>query len=136
MVSKYPPQYVVQLLPCFKPECCHPVCKRSVGAVASEICWFPGGPQITYLPIPVLDPERPWGNPECQECKGFCCGHYLKPSIPIAPPTSSSSVEPPSAVLYRALSPPLLVTNQNCPRKFTFPQKKSKSGYSILKKLL
>ena len=37
MVAYYPPQYVFQLTPCFKPSCCHVVCKRAVGASASDI---------------------------------------------------------------------------------------------------
>lgn len=84
-----PPQYIFQLIPCFKPSCCHAVCKRAVGASASDICWFTGGPPITFLPLPVL---RPWGNPNC--LKLVASGHYFKPSMSAL---VGIQLEPPSA---------------------------------------
>ena len=34
----------------------------------------------TYIiHLPVVDVNRPWGGPGCEECGGFCCGHYQKP---------------------------------------------------------
>lgn len=33
---------------------------------------------VTKLPLPVPDPERPWGNTSCLTCKDFCAGHYKK----------------------------------------------------------
>ena len=50
------------------------------------------------LTITSLDPERPWGNPNCLSCKGFCCGHYLKPSMLAL---VGIQFEPPS-VIYKA----------------------------------
>ena len=100
MVSKYPAQYVFQLIPCFESDCCHPVCNRSVGASAEDFCWYEGGPPITYLPFPVPDSQRPWGSPNCPSCKGFCSGHYLQPSHDTVIPCTS--LEPPSTVIYNA----------------------------------
>ena len=45
--------------------------------------WFPGGPDISYIPLPIPDPSRTWGNKECQECSNFCAGHYLSPEAAI-----------------------------------------------------
>ena len=36
---------------------------------------------MSFLPLPVVDLDRPWGNPDCTECSGICHGHYLKPEI-------------------------------------------------------
>ena len=40
--------------------------------------WFENGLPLTYLPVPIPDPERPWGG-ECQACWNICTGHYLEP---------------------------------------------------------
>ena len=42
----------------------------------TEQTWFPGGPPISYFPLP--DVTRPWGA-DCSACGGFCGGHYLEP---------------------------------------------------------
>ena len=41
--------------------------------------WYSGGPCVSYLPLPILDPERPWGKADCNDCGGQCHGHFLKP---------------------------------------------------------
>lgn len=76
MVKGLPNHYIFQLLPCYEEECIHPVCKR--GQPEKEPVWYDGGPPLSYLPVPIADPKRCWGQP-CDECKGFCTGHYLKP---------------------------------------------------------
>ena len=38
--------------------------------------WYPNGPLVSYLPFPVKDPDRNWGNVTCHACKDFCTGHY------------------------------------------------------------
>ena len=76
MVIGLPSHYIFQLLPCYKEECVHPVCKR--GRPEKEPVWYEGGPALSYLPIPIPDPKRCWGQP-CEQCKSFCTGHYLKP---------------------------------------------------------
>ena len=76
MVKGLPSYYIFQLLPCYKKECLHPVCKR--GRLQKELAWYKGGPPLSYLPIPIPDQKRSWGQP-CKQCKGFCTGHYLMP---------------------------------------------------------
>ncbi len=31
------------------------------------------------MPVPTPDPNRPFGQGSCEECKGKCSGHYMKP---------------------------------------------------------
>lgn len=76
MVKGLPSRYIFQLLPCYEKECFHPVCQR--GRPEKEPVWYEGGPSLSYLPIPIPDPKRCWGQP-CEQCKGFCTGHYLNP---------------------------------------------------------
>ena len=33
---------------------------------------------MEYFPIPIPDPNRPWGA-DCSTCKGTCAGHFLRP---------------------------------------------------------
>ena len=76
MVKGLPAHYVFQLIPCYQQDCIHPVCKR--GKPIQEPVWYNGGPPLSYLPIPIAEPKHCWGQP-CDECKGFCTGHYLRP---------------------------------------------------------
>lgn len=76
MVKGLPAHYVFQLIPCYQQDCIHPVCKR--GKPIQEPVWYDGGPPLSYLPIPIVEPKRCRGQ-LCDECKGFCTGHYLKP---------------------------------------------------------
>ena len=76
MVKNLPENYVFMLLPCYERNCPHPVCVN--GKPNSEPVWYEGGPPLTYIPIPIPDPQRAWGSP-CNSCVGFCCGHYLSP---------------------------------------------------------
>ena len=64
------------LLPCYKKDCIHPIC--AAGRPKEEHLWFKGGPPLSYLPLPIPDPEWPWGKP-CTSCVGPCVGHYLSP---------------------------------------------------------
>lgn len=77
MLSSVPKQYVLVLKPCFKTDCLHPLCNAAEASVI-ERTWFPGGPAISYFPLPVPDVTRPWGA-DCSACVGFCGGHYLEP---------------------------------------------------------
>lgn len=103
-MTGYPPQYVYYLLCCFRPGCIHPLCQKHVGMSQSNFMWFPQGPPLTYLPLPVPDPERPWGNNSCQQCSGFCNGHFLVPQDAL----SSNAVQmamamPPSSMIQQAM---------------------------------
>ena len=96
-----PSQYCFYLLCCFKPDCPHPLCsQQDVLKDTLPQTWYPEGPPLTYIPLPKIDPSRPWGNDSCTECNGFCSGHYLRP------PDSFSSlvnpVDPPSTVIKAA----------------------------------
>ena len=72
MVKGLPSQYVFMLTCCFDENCSHPVCQK--GRPREIPTWYRGGPPITHLPLPVLDVDRPWGNPTCSSCEGFCAG--------------------------------------------------------------
>ena len=68
--------YVFMLNLCHQPDCTHPLCGSETVKRHSE--WYENGPPLTYVPVPIPDPKRPWGG-ECNECASFCTGHYLKP---------------------------------------------------------
>lgn len=78
----------------FDRKCPNPICKG--GKVAVEPCWFPQGPPLSYLPLPIPDKDRPWGG-SCTSCS-LCCGHYTDPKSAVNIP-STLSVAPPSTVL-------------------------------------
>ena len=95
MVKQLPNQYMFFLVPCYTSGCPHPVCQG--GRPTSVPTWFEGGPPVTYLPLPVPDKGRPWGQ-QCNACS-TCYGHYLDPkqacntpnSIPTSPPSATIS---------------------------------------------
>ena len=99
MVEELPPQYIFFFVCCFQPGCSHPLCSK--GECDELPKWFDSGPLISCLPLPIPDPTRCYGNPSCQECKGFCCGHFMKPKEVL---TSSLSPmkKPPSTLLKEA----------------------------------
>ena len=68
------PSYIFYLLCCYQNGCPHPVCQ--LGSPVEFPTWYPSGPPLTYLPLPLPDPERPWGNASCPTCKPLCTGHY------------------------------------------------------------
>ena len=95
-VCGLPSQYLYLLVCCFKNDCSHPLCQS--GKESFSMQWFPNGPRVDMLPLPVPDPARPWGSTDCNVCSGFCAGHYLAPedSLLAAP---SQATEPPSTLL-------------------------------------
>ena len=62
--------------------------------------WYSGGPPVSFLPLPVMDKDRPWGSSNCEECNGFCHGHYVKPER-ISDNHSSDTSLPPSVVIQQ-----------------------------------
>lgn len=76
MVPNLPVHYAFMLLPCYENDCVHPICVA--GRPDKESLWFVGGPPLSYLPLPIPDPQRSWGK-ECEICFGSCVGHYLSP---------------------------------------------------------
>ena len=61
--------------------CVHPLCQQKQQDPNMHIpsTWYTDGPPVSFIPLPVVDMNRPWGKPDCVECGGFCHGHYLKP---------------------------------------------------------
>lgn len=97
MVSGLPSHYVFMLICCYQPECTHPICRA--GKPNRPAQWYIGGPPVTSLPLPAVDPDRPWGS-TCESCSGTCSGHY---KIVMTDVTDSKAVNatalPPSCIL-------------------------------------
>lgn len=68
-------KYFLVLSLCFQPGCPHSLC---MAGNKEQSCWYEDGPPLTYFPLPVPDPAKPWGS-DCSSCKGRCPGHYMKP---------------------------------------------------------
>lgn len=103
MVPGLPSQYVFMLVCCYKPQCCHPVCK--IGPPPSIHTWYSGGPPVTKLPLPVVDLERPWGGEKCQSCEGTCSGHYKTVLTDVTDESALRSIAlPPSTILKEMFS--------------------------------
>jgi hypothetical protein len=105
MVSGLPHQYIFMLKCCLSPDCVHPFCKSNVNLNNDEDFWYPGGPALDFFPAPTPDPDRPYGNTDCEECSGFCAGHYMKPSKLMSHVKSGGELSktiPPSQVLLKA----------------------------------
>ena len=64
-------EYVFALRACYEAECNHPICQMQRGRPTDELVWYNGGPSVQFLPLPVPDPERPWGSKKCKNCNGF-----------------------------------------------------------------
>ena len=73
-----PLRYVFHLVCCYDKKCPHPIC-RGEDPPLSTLCWYKGGPPITYIPLPAPDPQRPYGSQSCSNCKNECAGHFLPP---------------------------------------------------------
>ena len=97
-----PDQYAFVLLPCYKSDCIHAVCQK--GRPVTSLAWFTDGPPLTYFPLPIPDPARPWGG-ECSECQSFCAGHYMSPEENIKHVlmhgTNECIKEPPSVTIRK-----------------------------------
>lgn len=91
-----PPQYLYLLVCCFQHDCPHPLCQRGSEVLSME--WYPGGPRVDTLPLPIPDPLQPWGNVLCKKCTGFCAGHFMKPEEALKSDATPMS-KPPSTML-------------------------------------
>ena len=105
-VTNLPTQYIFFLVCCLKPDCYHPICKSQ--NLTNYPTWFSGGPLVSYIPLPIPDPSRPWGRTNCDECKGMCYGHVLKPSEALKS-TLTPMASPPSTAIKEALRNLLLI---------------------------
>ena len=56
MVKDLPHPYVFTLLPFKAKDCPHPRCQDN-GNSEDGNTWFPGGPLLSYFPIPIADPN-------------------------------------------------------------------------------
>ncbi len=96
------PSYVFFLLCCYKKDCPHPRCQAGPPQTIST--WYPGGPPLSHLPLPIPDKERPWGG-TCSTCKGVCSGHYKTQLVDVHDRKALSQVpKPPSAALKKLFS--------------------------------
>ncbi len=98
MVSGLPAQNIFMLVCCYQPQCCHPVCK--MGTPPSTPEWYSGGPPVIKLPLPVVDPERPWGG-TCQSCDGICSGHYKIVLTDVTDQRALCSTAPPPSTILK-----------------------------------
>ena len=80
MVKGLPKHYVFIIVTslCCDKECSHALCKHGEPETSPVTRWFKERPPLSLFPLPVRDPDRPWGEP-CEECDEACSGHYLKP---------------------------------------------------------
>ena len=77
IVNELPPQYLFVLLPCYKNDCSHQLCRK--GKPENDRLWYENGPPLANIPFPIPDHKRPWGSHDCTECKSVCSGHFLSP---------------------------------------------------------
>ena len=58
-VPNLPVQYCFMLKCCYKAGCPHPFC---CAGNSLALQWFPDGPTVTYIPLPIPDPNQQWGS--------------------------------------------------------------------------
>ena len=119
LIEGFPAKYIYLLRCCYNhEECSHPLCKKAESYRPKENSWFPNGPPLSYTPIPTPDPDRPFGNTNCAECKGDCSGHYMKPDKLMAHFLQGGKVAkatPPSEVIqavyqkHKGIPPPNVI---------------------------
>ena len=95
-ILSLPQQYLFGLMCCFSKDCPHPVCQLGKDRTPSK--WYPEGPKLDFIPLPIADSKYPWGNKSCTKCKEFCAGHYLS-SSEVLTSTLTPMSQPPSCML-------------------------------------
>ena len=90
------PSYIFFLLCCYKDQCPHPRCQR--GQPSDLSTWYPGGPPLCNLPLPVPDQKRPWGGTSCTTCSGFCAGHYITKLVDVTDHDALGQISMPPSV--------------------------------------
>lgn len=110
IVPNLPEKYVFMLLPCFQKDCPRKVCAQG----KKNWYWYDGGLSLSALPLPVPDPQRPWGG----TCK-TCSGHYL-PSEEAVEYVKRNGIkscsQPPSIVIKAAIKILMKTTYKLLPR--------------------
>lgn len=97
MVKGLPPNYIFYLKCCYEVGCNHPRCLAGPPTISAT--WFPGGPTLSHLPLPVSDPKRPWGDSQCKES---CAGHYTTLMVDTSKePEMAKVTMPPSLILKK-----------------------------------
>ena len=97
------PSYIFFLICCYKKDCPHPRCQQ--GRPQNPVTWYPGGPAVTTLPLPVPDVARPWGSTTCTTCKSACSGHYKLQMVDVTNKEDLASIpKPPSTQLKELFS--------------------------------
>ena len=106
MVKDLPHPYVFTLLPRKAKDRPHPRYEEN-GNSDDGNTWFPGSPPLSYFPIPIADPKRPWGSGACEQCGDKCAGHYLCPEehhdFYQTHGRQGMKIKPPSVVISEAL---------------------------------
>ena len=100
MITGLPGQYIFMLKCCYRSDCPHPLCK--CGRPSDIPLWYPNGPPVTHLPLPVVDPLRSWGRTNCETCKGVCHGHYKTKMIDLSNSTDLKAAAPVPSTLLKA----------------------------------
>ena len=95
-IPSLPQQYLFGLMCCFTKDCPHPVCQLEKEGTPSK--WYPEGPKLGYIPLPIPDPKYIWGNKSCTKCKELYAGHFLS-STEVLTYTLPSMSQPPSCML-------------------------------------
>ena len=54
-VKGLPMQYIFFLKCCHESDCIHPMCSSQQSS-SEAMTWFPGGPSLSYTPLPIPDP--------------------------------------------------------------------------------
>ena len=96
-VPDLPSQYIFMLKCCHKASCPHPLCQQP----AKETLWYPDGPNLDYIPLPIPDPNQQWGSSSCTKCSGFCRGYHLSPEAALLSNLPKQN-KPPSTMIKEA----------------------------------
>lgn len=88
--------YMFLLTCCYKQDCPHPRCKQE--PPMEHLRWFPNGPTLQQSALPVPDPTRPFGHPNCTSCHSTCSGHFLSPQQAFNT-NAAPMAQPPSVIL-------------------------------------
>ena len=106
------PSYIFFLLCCYKAQCPHPRCQS--GRPHDLPTWYPGGPPLCKLPLPIPDQKQPWGGTSCTTCRGFCADHYTTQLVYVTDSDAIGQISmPPSMVLNQIFSDSRGIVTEN-----------------------